>query len=97
MINTDFRTYDFYTLGEDDGYGQKVVSSSVPSGTIKMAVYTTSQVIQDNINYKDCRYMGLTQDENINDSYVIQYNKERLKVQYIQPKGRYKQIYLAGM
>ena len=93
MINTDMRTYDYFTLGDKNSYGQPAVSTEV-KGTIKIAIYTSSQSIQDNINYKDCSYIGLTTDKSINDKMVIQYGQEKLKVQYVHPKGRFIQVFL---
>lgn len=92
MINTDMRIYNYFTFGEDNGYGQPVLSSS-PQGTIKMAINMSSQSVQDNINYQDCNYVGLTMAE-LDDSYVIQYGNEKLKVQYVNPRGRYNLVYL---
>ena len=96
MINTDMHLYDYYTFGNDDGYGQPQLSTE-PEGQIKMAINITSQSIQDNILYKDCSYIGLTQDANIDDTYVISYDNGKLKVLYINPKGRYKQVFLGEM
>lgn len=92
MINCDMRLYDYFTYGELNEYGQQLLSTDV-MGNIKMAIFTTSQSIQDNINYKQANYIGLTQDT-INDSFVIQYGAERLKVLYVVPKGRLKQVFL---
>lgn len=96
MINTDFRLYDYFTFGDDDGYGQPALSTE-PKGAIKMAINVSSQATQDNILYKDCSYVGLTQDANVDDTYVIRYGKGKLKVLYINPKGRYKQVFLKEM
>ena len=95
MINTDMRTYTYYTLGDDNGYGQATVSKE-PKGTIKMAINISSQSVQDNINYQDCNYIGLTMGE-VDDSYVIAYGNEKLKVLYVNPKGRYKAVYMAKL
>ena len=59
MINADMRIYNYFTIGELNEYGQPTISTS-PIGIIKMAINLSSQSIQDNINYKDCRYVGLT-------------------------------------
>ena len=93
MITTDMRIYNYFTLGEANEYGQRTVSTT-PSGTIKMAINLSSQSIQDNINYKDCRYVGLTH-ANVDDTYIIEYGNERLKVLYVNPKGRLKKVFLA--
>lgn len=95
MINADMRLYDYFTFGENDAYGQPVLSAD-PVGKIKMAINITSQSTQDNINYLNASYVGLTQAQ-VNDTYVIQYGLERLKVLYVNPKGRFKQVFLARM
>lgn len=96
MINTDMHLYDYFTFGEDDGYGMPQLTET-PGGQIKMAINITSQGTQDNILYKDCSYVGLTQDANVDDTYVIRYGKGKLKVLYVNPKGRYKQVFLKEM
>ena len=96
MINVDMRDYNYYLYGENNTYGQPQLSAEA-QGTVKMAIYTVSQSIQDNILYQDCSYIGLTNDAEIDDKYVIQYDKERLKVLYVQPRGRFKQAFLARM
>lgn len=93
MISTDIRVYDYFTIGDKDAYGQPVVSTDV-KGSIKMAIYISSQTIQDNINYKDCSYIGLTTDKLVNDKMVVLYGNEKLKVQYVNPRGRYYQVFL---
>lgn len=92
MINTEMRFYDYFTYGEKDAYGQPQLSEET-QGTIKMAINITSQSTQDNINYKDASYIGLTYAA-IDDTYVIQYGPEKLKVLYVNPMGRYKQVFM---
>ena len=96
MITTEMRQYDYFTFGVYDDYGVPMVSKE-PMGKIKMAIYITSQSIQDNVLFEDCAYIGLTADAAINSTYVIQYGNERLKVLYVNPAGRYKQVYMARM
>jgi hypothetical protein len=94
MINTDMRSYNYYTLGALDAYGQPALSGE-PVGTVKMAINISAQAITDNVLYKDAKYIGLTMDAKVNDTYVIDYDgAEKLKVLYINPKGRYKQVFL---
>lgn len=95
MINSDMRIYPYFTLGGKDEYGQ-LIPSDKPIGTIRMALNVSSQSIQENINYQDCNYIGLTL-ANVDDTYIIQNGNERLKVLYVNPKGRYTQVYLAKM
>lgn len=93
MINYEMRSYDFFTIGENNEYGQPQVSAE-PVGQIKMAIYSTSTAIQDNVLYKSAEYIGLTTDAEITDRYIIKYETERLKVLYIQKKGRFKQVFM---
>lgn len=93
MISTDMKIYNYFTLGDKNGYGQPTISEE-PKGTIKMAIYISSQSTQDNINYENCNYVGLTTDKSMNDKMVIQYGNEKLKVLYVNPAGRFIQAFL---
>lgn len=95
MINADMRQYNYYTYGTYNDYGQPILSDK-PKGTIKMAINVITQGVEDNTLFENSTYIGLTQDE-VNNTYVIQYEEERLKVLYVNRKGRYKQVYLARM
>lgn len=95
MINADMRTYNYFTFGDDNGYGSPTLSSDI-KGTLKMAINTTSQSVQDNIKYKNATYIGLTHD-NVDDSFVIAFGNEKLKVLYVQPRGRFKQVYMTEL
>lgn len=100
MINAQMRTYDYYLYNDEpDIYGQFTLikgedGEPTVMGTIKLAINNTTTAIQDNIRYKDATYIGLTQDKHINDTYVIQYGEERLKVLYVNPQGRYRQVFM---
>ena len=89
------RLYDYFTIGSDNEYGIPTISDK-PVGTIKMAINISSQSTQENINYKDCQDIGLTHAD-INDTYIIQYGEERLKVLYINPKGKFKQVFMVKL
>lgn len=93
MISTDMKIYNYFTLGDKNGYGQPTISEE-PQGTIKMAIYISSQSTQDNINYENCNYVGLTTDKSVNDKMVIQYGNEKLKVLYVNAAGRFIQAFL---
>ena len=103
MINANMRIYNYFTYNEQpDEYGQRTLikddaGNPIAQGTIKMSINTTSQSIQDNINYKGASYLGLTMDAKVNDAYVIQYGAELLKVLYINSQGRYKQVFMASI
>lgn len=97
MIYTAMRDYSYFLLGEDD-YGQSTLKRDnygepVIQGTVKMTINTTSQSIQDNINYSQATYIGLTHAP-ITDAYVIQYGDRKLKVLYVNTLGRYNQVFM---
>lgn len=92
MINADMRTYQYYTYGDQNAYGQPTLSAD-PQGLVKMAIYTSSQAVQDNIRYKDATYIGIT-NAAVNDRMVIAYGEARLKVLYVSTEGRYKQVFM---
>ena len=93
MINAQMKTYNYFTFGALDEYGQKTLSTE-PIGTVKIAINTLSQNVADNINYKDSSYIGLTFNNSIDDSWAIAYGETKLKVLYVNPMGRYKQVFL---
>lgn len=96
MVSTKSKLYNFYLYGDDDGYGQASLSKDI-KGSVKLAIYETSQTIQDNIRYKDAAYLGLTLDTKIDDTYVIQYGDIKLKVLYVNPQGRYRQVFMKNI
>lgn len=87
------KTYHYYTFGTSNDYGQ-VTLSSLPVGTIKIAINLLSQNTTNNIQYMNAKYIGLTKAE-VNDTYVIDCEKGKLKVLYVNDMGRYKQVYLS--
>lgn len=93
MINPNMRFFNYLTYEGKDDYGQPVLSNQV-KGQIKMSIYATSKDVQDNINYYNAQYMGLTHAD-VDDTYVIIYGEERLKVLYVVPVGRFKQVFMA--
>lgn len=95
MINADMRYYDFFTYGAPNSYGQPQLSKE-PQGTIKIAINSISNSNTENLRYKDSTFLGLTLAP-IDDTYVIQYGAEKLKVLYVVPKGRLKQVYMKNL
>lgn len=98
MINANMRLYDYFTLGNKDAYGQPILPSkdSEPVGQVKMSINISSQSVQDNILFQNCSYVGLTHAP-VNDTYVINYDGELLKVLYVNPHGRYTQVFMSRM
>lgn len=98
MINAQMKPYPYWIYEEENEYGESTVSIETnPVGTIKMSINTLNQQTVDSILYKDANYIGLTLENGVDDSYVFQFGDERLKVVFVNPIGRYKQIYLARM
>lgn len=95
MINTQMRKYDYFTYGEENSYGQPQLSKT-PTGTIKMAINFLSETLGENVVYSGAQFAGLTLDT-IDESYVVQYGEERLKVLYVNPYGRFKQVFMKRM
>lgn len=93
MINADMRLYDYFTLGGKDAYGQPQLTKN--QDKIKMAINIASQSTQDNILFKDCSYVGLTMAD-VSDAFVIDYEGTKLKVLYVNPKGRYNQVFMTN-
>lgn len=98
MINANMRDYSYYLYDENNDYGQRILikdNNGEPAvqGTVKMSITNTSTSIQDSIRYKDATYIGLTL-ASVTDAYVIQYGDIKLKVLYVIPAGRYKQVFL---
>lgn len=99
MINSRMRNYDYYLLGDDNGYGQITLfkdadGNPIKQGSVKLSVSTLTKAVSDDIRYSDASYIALTHDKAIKDTYVIQYGDELLKVQYVNPDGRYTQVFL---
>ena len=93
MINSQMKTYNYFAFGALDAYGQPGLSEE-PVGQVKMAINTSSISVTDNIKYKDATYIGLTLDKAVADSWVIDLGAEKLKVLYVNPMGRYTQVFL---
>ena len=84
MFDAKMREYDYYILQDKDEYGQQTLSKT-PSGKIKMAIFISSQSVQDNILFEGCNYIGLTYNAKVRYAYVIDYKGEKLKILYITP------------
>jgi hypothetical protein len=93
MINAKLRNYDYFTLGALDEYGQPQASTE-PQGQIKIAIHTLNTTVTENIKYKEATYLGLTLDSLVCDSWIIDYKGIKLKVLYVNPEGRLKQVFM---
>lgn len=93
MINAQMTEYKYLVYKENE-YGEQVIDTS-SSGTILMAINLVNKEVTDNILYTNANYIGLTLDNSITDKFIIEYGKEKLKVLYVNPQGRYKQVFMA--
>lgn len=95
MININTRSYDFYLYEDADAYGQAKLSTEI-KGKIKLSIDTLTTNLKESIKYKNASFLGLT-FENITDKYVIQYGDIKLKVLYVNPRGRHKQVFMCEL
>ena len=93
MINTEMRLYTYSTLGKENAYGQQTINDDVV-GYVRMSINLLNQNVVDNVKYNDASYIGLTHSPIINDACVINYGEQKLKVLYVNPHGRYKQVFM---
>ena len=97
MINANMKQHDYYLYGENDSYGQPTLSEEVV-GSVKMAIHSSNKSVTGDVNYTGGNYIGLTNDPDINDKYVIKYGDERLKVKYIVAVPRHMtQVFMSRM
>lgn len=96
MIIRNLRPYDFVKVRFNENLGQDIIppNDAAPEGQVKLSIFPSSTGTQENILYSDCAYVGFTFNYEIDDKYVIQYGKERLKVMYRQTYGRMIQVFL---
>lgn len=71
-------------------------SGSEETPTIKMAINLSNQANTNNIKYSEADFIGLTTDQ-VDDTYIIQYGDYNLKVKYVNPIGRLKQVALVKL
>lgn len=96
MIINKMCPYDYVKVRVNETLGQEIIppSNTAPEGQVKLSIFPSSTGTQENILYANCAYVGFTFNYEIDDKYVIQYGKERLKVMYRQPYGRMIQVFL---
>ena len=101
MINSNMREYDYYLLGKDNGYGQSTLivddnMQPLKQGVVKLSISRITQAVAEDIRYSDSTYVGITMDNTIDDTYVIQFGNELLKVKYVNPDGRFTQVFMGS-
>ena len=100
MINTSMREYEYFQYNaEPNSYGQQTLikdENGQPKvqGTVKMAIFLTTQAVKDSIAYHEAQFCAQTLDKRVDDTFVIQYGNKRLKVLFAAPGGRYRQVFL---
>lgn len=94
MVNTNMRTYDYYTLSDTtNDYGEETISTT-KQGQVKLSINLLNKQMEDSVLYAGSSYVGITM-ENVNDKMIIEFNGSKLKILYINDLGRYKQVYMA--
>lgn len=81
--------YSLYSTSRN-AYGE-TTTNYLPIGNIRMAINLSNQATNNYITYAEADYIGLTKDE-VDDQYIIHYGNEKLKVKYVNPIGKYKQV-----
>ena len=96
MINRDMRTHEVFEFqANGNEYGETKLLKNDPIDAIQIAIYVSSQAIQDNINYKSATYVGFTYNtEYLSDNFAIKYGNDFLKILYVIP-GRINQIFMS--
>lgn len=92
MINAQMTEYKYYPYKEN-AYGEAIIDEG-SYGSILIAINLTNHSISDNPLYTNADYIGLTYNKEISDSHVIEYDNQKLKVIYVNPIGRYRQVFL---
>ena len=95
-IMAQMKDYDYskYTASRNS-YGENTANYTA-IGTINIAINLSNQSVGNNIYYSEADYIGLTKEE-VDDTYIIHYGNEKLKVKYVNPIGRYKQVALVRL
>lgn len=96
MIQSNMKLYNYYVLDELDDYGTNQASEEV-QGQVKLSIFLQTKQLSDNSIYKETQFTALTNDKDINEKYLIEYDENLLKVLYINDLGRYRQIYLGSV
>ena len=95
MINAQMTEYRYYPMKENE-YSQAVIDEG-SFGTILMAINFINQAVSDNPLYTNYTYIGFTLYKDISDIHSVEYGNQKHKVLYVNPMGRYKQVYMAAM
>jgi hypothetical protein len=96
MLATQMREYSYSRLiDEVDEYGQPQTIEA--EGVVKMAINFASEQVTANNLYSGASYVGFTLNKEVDETYIIQYKENKLKVTYANNLGRYNQVYLAKL
>ena len=90
------RKYNYYLYGTKNNYGEPMLSAE-PNGIVDISINVNTHIMQGSILYSDAQYIGITDDREITDKYVIEYGSIKLKVLNVIPGRRFNQVFLAKM
>lgn len=74
-----------------DEYGQPITQDK--TGEVLMAISVTKHSPVDSPLYVDSEFTGITQNKEIDETYIINYDNKKLKVLYV-IKGRFNQVFM---
>lgn len=97
-VSTTTNAYGEVVVEQTRGEVEEEPTSSTDTevNTIKMAINLSNQHNNNNIIYTEADYIGLTTDQ-VDDTYIIEYGDYKLKVKYVNPIGRFKQVALVKL
>ena len=92
MINRQLQTVKVISKSGKDEYGQRHIDETAPRFTfLTIGLYEHSQ--NSDIRYADCKYVGLTKDTTLTDNDYLVYEGKEHKSEFINPYGRWVQVF----
>jgi len=91
VINRDYKVAQVYAATELDEYGQETLAPLSKSITLTFGLYNHYQT--EDPRYTNIDYTGLTNDE-VDDSMTLELDNHKYKVEFVNPFGRRKQVFL---
>lgn len=93
MINRVLKEAQVINKYSKDEYGQRH-SSLASSHTISITFGLYEHNMSNDIRYADCKYVGLTKDTTLTDNDYLLIDGKEYKVQFINPFGRWVQVFM---
>ena len=93
LFNRTLQTLVVHTHGGVDDYGYQLaeeLSTRKIEGSVSLYQHTQTS----DIRYIDCEYVVLTKDKDISVNDSIEINGKEMKVMFVNPYGRLKQVFI---